>query len=127
MESAEDIKKRKLKKMMDNANEQDHPLVATDDNFSQLLSENKLLLVDFWASWCMPCKMFGPTVEEFSKDMNGKVAVAKLNVDENRASAAKYQTMSIPTAILFKDGEPVDKVIGAVPKQQLASMVERYL
>ncbi|MHC1604463.1 MAG: thioredoxin [Candidatus Methanofastidiosia archaeon] len=104
----------------------DHPIAATDDNFDKLLEEHPLLLVDFWAEWCMPCKMFAPTLEAFAKDMNGKVTVAKLNVDENRATALKYRTMSIPTAILFKDGQPIDKVIGAVPKETLVQMIKRY-
>jgi len=126
-DDVEDIKKKKMEDMQNKSSAPDHPIVATDDNIEELTQTYPLLLVDFWAEWCMPCKMYAPTLEEFAKDMKGKVAVAKLNVDENRATATKYQTMSIPTTILFKDGKPVDKVIGAVPKERLVQLVERYM
>jgi thioredoxin 1 len=127
MDEVDEIKKRKMEEMANAAAAPAEPLHATEENFDQLLKDNPLLLVDFWAEWCMPCKMFGPTVAAFAKDMQGKVAVAKLNVDESRAIAARYNTMSIPTTILFKDGQPIDKMVGAVPKERLADMVSRYL
>jgi len=126
-DDVEDIKKKKMEDMQNKSSAPDHPFVATDDNIEELTQTYPLLLVDFWAEWCMPCKMYTPTLQEFAKDMKGKVVVAKLNVDENRATATKYQTMSIPTTILFKDGKPVDKVIGAVPKERLVQLVERYM
>ena len=126
MDEVDEIKKRKMEDMAKAAASAE-PIHATEENFDQLLKDNQLLLVDFWAEWCMPCKMFGPTVAAFAKDMHGKVTVAKLNVDESRAIAARYNTMSIPTTILFKDGQPIDKMVGAVPKERLADMVNRYL
>ncbi len=126
MDEVDEIKKRKMEDMA-KATAPAGPIHATEENFDQLLKDNQLLLVDFWAEWCMPCKMYGPTVATFANDMQGKVAVAKLNVDESRAIAARYNTMSIPTTILFKDGQPIDKMVGAVPKESLADMVNRYL
>jgi len=127
MDDIEEIRKRKMEEMMNKDNDATHPITATDENFDKLLEENKLLLVDFWAEWCMPCKMFAPTLAEFAQDMKGKVAVAKLNVDEARNTAMKFNVMSIHTSMLFKDGKLVDKLTGAVSKQMLMQFVERYV
>jgi len=126
LDTVDEIKRKKMEELKQKISIPDHPLIATDENFDQLLNENKMVLVDFWAEWCMPCKMFGPTIEEFAKDMKGRVTVAKLNVDESRGVAMKYNTMSIPTTILFKDGKPIDKMIGAVPKERLIELIKRY-
>ena len=85
-----------------------------------------LTLVDFWATWCGPCKMIAPILEELAPEVEGKANIAKLNVDENQATASEYEVMSIPTLILFKDGEPVDKVVGFQPKEQLAALIEKH-
>lgn len=85
-----------------------------------------ITLVDFWAPWCGPCKMIAPILEELAPEVEGKANIAKLNVDDNQATASEYEVMSIPTLILFKDGEPVDKVVGFQPKEQLASLIEKH-
>ncbi|CAM4149634.1 MULTISPECIES: thioredoxin [Jeotgalicoccus] len=85
-----------------------------------------ITLVDFWAPWCGPCKMIAPILEELAPEVEGKANIAKLNVDENQATASEYEVMSIPTLILFKDGEPVDKVVGFQPKEQLAALIEKH-
>lgn len=85
-----------------------------------------LTLVDFWAPWCGPCKMIAPILEELAPEVEGKANIAKLNVDNNQATASEYEVMSIPTLILFKDGEPVDKVVGFQPKEQLAALIEKH-
>ena len=89
----------------------------TDETFDKEITDAATpLIVDFWAPWCGPCRMVGPVIEQIAGDHDGKVAVGKLNVDENPATASKFGIMSIPTIILFKDGEPAKKVIGARSK-----------
>ncbi len=95
---------------------------VTDANFqSEVLDADLPVIVDFWAAWCGPCRMVGPLIEEIAKDYEGKVKVAKLNVDENRDTATKYGIMSIPTILLFKDGAVSKQVVGAMPKTALVS------
>ncbi|MGC9315444.1 MAG: thioredoxin [bacterium] len=86
-----------------------------------------LVMVDFWAPWCGPCQMLGPSVEKLAEEMTGKVSVYKLNVDENRQTAAKFRIMSIPTIMWFKDGKVVDSVLGAVPYEALVEKANELL
>jgi len=102
-------------------------LQLTDENFDAELEKNPLVLVDFWAAWCAPCRIIDPVVKELAKDYDGKLTVGKLNVDENQGVAAKFQIMSIPTLLLFKDGTAVDKIIGAVPKSHLEEKITPHL
>jgi len=100
----------------------------TDTDFEQEVLKSTIpVLVDFWAPWCMPCQIVGPIVEEIAGEYEGKVKVCKLNVDEGRNTASRYGIMSIPTLILFKNGKVVDKVIGAVPKEQISSKIDNVL
>ncbi|CAD2076957.1 thioredoxin [Jeotgalicoccus meleagridis] len=98
---------------------------VNDSSFKEEIGSG-LTLVDFWAPWCGPCKMIAPILEELAPEVEGKANIAKLNVDDNQATASEYEVMSIPTLILFKDGEPVDKVVGFQPKEQLASLIEKH-
>ncbi|MCD8817359.1 thioredoxin [Mammaliicoccus sciuri] len=100
-------------------------LKATDANFEEQIKEG-VSLVDFWAPWCGPCKMIAPVLEDLAKDVEGKANIVKLDVDENQATAAKYEVMSIPTLIVFKDGEAVDKVVGFQPKEQLEQVLSKH-
>lgn len=99
---------------------------VNDATFKETIGEG-VKLVDFWAPWCGPCKMIAPVLEEVSADLDGKADIVKLNVDENQATAAEFGVMSIPTLILFKDGEEVDKVVGFQPKEQLTALIEKHL
>lgn len=98
---------------------------VTDQSFKEQTSKG-LVVVDFWAPWCGPCKMIGPVLEELSDEMADKVTIAKLNVDENQQTAGQYGVMSIPTLLFFKDGEVVDQVVGFQPKEALEARINQY-
>ena len=103
-------------------------VTVTDDNFDDQVIQSKIpVLVDFWAEWCGPCKVIGPTLEALAADYNGKVKIAKLNVDDSPDTAARFGVRSIPTLIVFKDGEPQQAAIGVKPHGQLAELIEHYL
>ncbi|MDP4107984.1 MAG: thioredoxin [Bacillota bacterium] len=99
---------------------------VTDQTFSTEITEG-LVLVDFWAPWCGPCKMIAPVLEEIDGEMGDKVRIIKLNVDENAGTVGKFGVMSIPTLILFKDGMAVDKVIGFYPKEALTEIISKHM
>jgi len=101
---------------------------VTDATFKQEVLESDVpVLVDFWAPWCGPCRMVAPVVEEISDQYDGKVKVVKVNTDENPSVASQYGIRSIPTLMIFKGGQRVDMVVGAVPKTTLANTLEKYL
>ena len=100
----------------------------TDENFeTRLKLADKPVLVDYWAEWCGPCKLVAPVLEELSEELKDKLTIAKLDVDNNKDSAIKQKVMSIPTLILFKNGEPIDQRIGALTKSQLKEFLEQHI
>ena len=101
---------------------------VNDDNFQkEVLESEGLVLVDFWAPWCMPCRMLAPTIEEISNEMEGKVKVCKMNVDESIKYPQQYGIMSIPTVMLFKDGQVVETMIGLQPKEEIVKTIQEHL
>lgn len=102
------------------------PITLTDYNFDQTIRKYSLLVVDFWAPWCGPCKLVSPIIDQLANELSGKAVFGKLNVDENPTVANIFGIQSIPTLIIFKDGEAVDGIMGALPKQQLISTISRH-
>ncbi|MEE9563138.1 MAG: thioredoxin [Thermoanaerobaculia bacterium] len=106
----------------------DKILNISSDNFEkEVLGADVPVLVDFWAAWCGPCKMVAPVLEKLAEEMEGKVRIAKVNVDENQDIAVQFQVSSIPTFILFKDGEAADRMLGAMPKGAFEQFIERHI
>ena len=104
------------------------PTVLTDDNFSaEVLNSGLPVLVDFWATWCGPCRMIAPIVQELSGEYEGRAKVGKLDVDEAQKTAAEFGIRSIPTLLIFKGGKVADQIIGAVPKRQITEKLEAAL
>ena len=99
-----------------------HP---TAENFGALIRDNKLVLVDFFATWCGPCKMIAPILDDIATELDGKVKVVKINVDENQQVAAKFGVRSIPTLVIFNEGKVVATQVGALPKNQLIALIEK--
>ncbi|MGB9683880.1 MAG: thioredoxin [Candidatus Bathyarchaeales archaeon] len=125
------IKERKMRELLKEFGERKamngEVIHITDSNFSKVVGENSLVLVDFFADWCMPCRMMAPIVEELAKEYAGKVLVGKINVDENPATADQFQVFSIPTLVIMKSGEEVDRIVGFVPKSQIEARLKKYL
>lgn len=104
------------------------PVEITDDQFEdEVVKSDKLVIVDFWAPWCGPCRAMAPVLSELAKDRSESVKVVKVNVDEQQINAAKLGIMTIPTLIMFKNGEPVDRMMGGYPKRSIVDRVERQL
>jgi thioredoxin 1 len=129
MDELEEIRMRKLEELKRGIGieEKNKPLKATDANIDEMLEKNRLLLVDFWAEWCGPCRMIAPVIEGIAKEYAGRLAVAKLNVDENPQTAMRFQTMSIPTIILFKEGKLAERIVGAAPKGMIEARLLGHL
>ena len=98
-------------------------IIATDDTFEKVVTAGRPVLVDFWAAWCGPCLAMEPTIEKLADEFDGRVDIAKLNVDENPHIAQQFGVMSIPTLILFKDGVPVERIVGITNKQALTEIL----
>ncbi len=102
------------------------PVLLTDATFETEVRKPGVMLVDFWAAWCGPCLRVAPTLESIAKDQAGKMRLGKLNVDENPRTAQRFQVMSIPTMLLFKDGKLVDGIVGALPRSQIEALLRKW-
>jgi thioredoxin 1 len=125
------IRLRRVQAMLDQADHgkqvNNHPLNITDDNFDNTLKTNSLLVVDFWAPWCGPCRMVGPVIEQLAAEYAGKVAFGKMNVDENQVVPSNLGIMSIPTIVVFHHGQAVERIVGAYPKTHIEATFKRYI
>ncbi len=103
-------------------------ITVNDENFDEEVLQSDIpVLVDFWAEWCGPCKVVGPTIEALAADYHGKVKVAKLNIDDNPEATGRFGVRSIPTLIVFKDGKAQEAAVGVKPKGQLAELIDQYI
>jgi len=102
------------------------PFHVTDANFEETIKKNKVVFIDFWANWCGPCRALAPTIQELAKEYAGKILIGKLDVDENSATAARFQVFSIPTMILFKDGLEAERLVGLCPKGRIADLLQKH-
>jgi thioredoxin 1 len=102
-------------------------ITVNENNFNQTLEESNLVLVDFWAPWCGPCKMIAPILDQLNQESAGAVTIAKLNVDDNPALASQYGVMSIPTLKLFKDGKEVETIVGLQPLENLKNLIQKHV
>ncbi len=102
------------------------PFHVTDANFEETIKNNKVVLVDFWANWCGPCRALAPTIAELATEYSGKILISKLDVDENPQTAEKFQVFSIPTMILFKDGKEAERLVGLCPKNRITDTLGKH-
>ena len=127
----EQIRLKKIQAMLDQADHRkqvsNYPIAIDDDNFHEIVETNELLVVDFWAPWCGPCRMVGPIIEQLAAEYAGKVTFGKMNVDENQMVARNFGIMSIPTIVVFHRGNAVETIVGAYPKTHIEAVFKRYL
>ena len=130
----EQIRARKLAEMMAHVSKKEapkelsgEPIVLTDQNFAGVITQSKIVLVDFWATWCAPCRTIAPHVEALARQYAGRLTVGKMDVDRNQMTPARFDIQSIPTLLLFKEGRLVDGVIGAVPKAELDALIRKWI
>ena len=127
------INEKKMKELQQLVNEKEllktikEPITLSDSTFFETINKFPLMLVDFWAPWCGPCRMMSPIVDQIGRDYPGKLALGKINVDKNQLIARQFSVSSIPTLILFKRGKLLNKIIGAVSKNRINEMVKMHL
>jgi thioredoxin 1 len=130
----ERIRQEKLQELRESMSEEEQsgdwpsgPVEVTDSSFDNFVNQYRVAVIDCWAPWCGPCKMIAPLVEELAQEYQGKIAFGKLNTDENQATSLKFHVMSIPTLLVFKDGDLADQIVGAMPKPMLETEIKKHL
>jgi thioredoxin 1 len=125
------LREEKLMKLIEGKEKKkemgDEPVHITDSNFDDITKKHQLVLIDFWAPWCGPCRAIASTIEELAKEYAGKVVIGRLNVDENPNTAECFQVSGIPTLIMMKDGCEVDRVVGLCPKKHIEAVLKKHL
>ena len=127
MDELEAIRKKKMEQIIKKKELEsypDKPITVTDADCNQFISKYPLVVVDCWAEWCAPCRMLAPTIDELATEYRGKMVFGKLNTDQNRAIGMQYNISSIPAMLVFKNGEFVGQIIGAVPKEQIVQQLQ---
>ncbi|MBM4237095.1 MAG: thioredoxin [Euryarchaeota archaeon] len=133
MDELEEIRKRKMEQMMSEGGKSSGngwpsaPIEVTDSSFDGFIRSYGTTVVDCWAPWCGPCRMIAPIIESLAKDLQGKVVFGKLNTDNNQRTAMKHNIQAIPTLLVFKDGKLSDRIVGALPKDQILRRVQKFL
>ena len=134
-EELEEIRKRKMEELKEkylhggkkmSEETPDVPIIISDADINDIIKKYETIVIDCWAAWCGPCRMVEPVIVELAKELQGKIVFGKLNVDENPQTSMKHQIMSIPTLLIFKNGNLVDRLIGALPKEELKKRLEPY-
>lgn len=133
MDELERIRMRKIREFAErargigNASSPTSPIIVRDDDFNEVTHRYPLVVVDCWAAWCYPCRLVAPIIDELAKQYAGKIVFAKLNVDENPNTAWNFGIQSIPTLLIMKNGKEADRIVGALPKQQIERTIQSYL
>jgi thioredoxin 1 len=130
MDELESIREKRMQEIRRSFEQKDYPaspVTITDASFDELISKYPLVLVDCWAPWCGPCRMLSPVLDELALEMRGKVVFGKLNVDEEKMTAVSFGISSIPAMLIFREGKLVDRLIGAVPKQNIIQKLQPYM
>ncbi len=126
----ERLKRKKMKEIMEEERGPDFPdssIKLTDNNFQDIINRYPLVVVDFWADWCAPCKSMEPILEELAEKYSGKIVFGKVNVDQEARIPKRFQVSGIPNLVVFKNGDPVDRIVGMAPKQKLESRLTKHL
>jgi len=131
-EEVEQIKQKKMAEMMGRSNDREEeftgePVLVSDSDFDEFVKKHTKAVIDCWAPWCGPCRMLSPTIDALAKDMKGEVAFGKLNTDDNFRISGKYRISSIPTLLLFRDGQLVDRMVGAAPRTMVEQTIRKAL
>ncbi|MDH7508790.1 MAG: thioredoxin [Methanomassiliicoccales archaeon] len=133
MDELEEIRRKKIKELMEAAERHtdsqwpSEPIVIDDVGFDGFVNRYEVAVVDCWAPWCGPCRMIAPVIDSLARELQGRVAFGKLNTDENQRIALQYRIQAIPTLLVFKNGKLVDRIVGAMPKDQIMKRIQKFM